>query len=138
MTQVQILFSLIGAASPALKKTMLDLMTNFGAASESQANSRAKYGGSFPLKYINSKINSKRDVSQPSENDSKPRFVPFIGGETRGTAVVSVTRSNTHHKGVSDGDSQEGIIRQDDFQVSYDAETPDRDLSMEEGYVRAR
>ena len=35
MNQVQILLALVGAASPVLKKAMMDLVTNWGAQTDS-------------------------------------------------------------------------------------------------------
>ena len=123
MTQAQILFSLLGAASPALKKTMLDLQTNYGA-SESQSNSRTGYGGSFAMKYLNS---SKRNMNNSHLTDSRDRNIPFSGPGVKGTASIHGRSRNDERRITSDGDSQEGIIRQDDYEVSYDYErgTPD-------------
>jgi hypothetical protein len=118
MTQAQILFSLLGAASPALKKTMVDLATNYGATSPEAS----KAGSSYQLKYLR----SKRSGNQLSESatESKTRNIPF-SGPAKGNSVVRVSsRSRRGEQTItSDGDSQEGIIRQDDFEVHYDNST---------------
>ena len=128
MTQAQVLFSLIGAASPALKKTMMDLRTDYGAQTGSNSNSKP---GTFPLKYLK----SGRNRSQPTDSE-RSRTIPYAGA-AKGSALIS--KSRHEDKMTRDDDSQEGIIRQDDFEVSYDAgETSDRYQSAERGYARMR
>ena len=127
MTQGQILFSLTGAASPALKKTMMDLMTNYGAQTESHSNSKP---GSFPMKYLRSKHRS-----QPMDSE-RSRNIPYSGA-AKGSALIS--KSKNDDRTTRDDDSQEGIIRQDDFEVSYDhSEAPDRYQTAERGYGHGR
>jgi hypothetical protein len=115
MSQVQILLALIGAASPVLKKAMMDLVTNYGATGDSQNDSRL--GRSFAMKYIKSKRNRTGQASQPTDSNGSKRPLPFSGSGVSGSAMVS--RNRHEEKVQSDGDSQEGIIRQDDYEVSY-------------------
>lgn len=119
MTQAQILWSLLGAASPALKKTMVDLATNYGATSPEAS----KAGGSYQLKYLR----SKRSGNQLSENvnESKNRSTIPFSGPAKGSSIVRVSSRTRRgeERVTSDGDSQEGIIRQDDFEVHYDNST---------------
>jgi len=139
LTQVQIFLSLIGAAAPALKKTMLDLQTHFGATTESQTNSK---GGTntFPLKYLSA---SRRNASQQpsSHTDSKTGRMPFQGPGRGGSVIVGKSR---HHddriRTGSDGDSQKGIIREDEYEVSYDhaGSSSDREPGVESSYARSR
>ena len=131
MSQVQIMFSLIGVATPALKKTMLDLVTNYGAT-DTQAGSKSG-SGTFPLKYFNSKRNQSQ---QPSEGSKQRSHLPFTG-PGKGSAMVSRSRHDDTVK--SDGDSQDGIIRHQDFEVSfYNTDSSDRDRDMEGAYGRTR
>lgn len=131
LTQVQILFSLIGVATPALKKTMLDLVTNFGAA-ESQSNTKSG-SGTFPLKYFSRRNNASQ---QPSEGSKARSHMPFTG-PGKGSTMVSRSRHEDTVKG--DNDSQEGIIRHQDFEVSfYNADSSDTQRDPEGGYGQAR
>ncbi|KAK5162863.1 uncharacterized protein LTR77_011120 [Saxophila tyrrhenica] len=129
--QVQILLALIGAASPVLKKAMSDLVTNFGASTDSQA--RSGNGRSFALKYLKSKrtFRSNNDSQPTDSNGSKIRPLPFGGPGVSGAAMIS--RNRPEEKLRSDGDSQEGIIRQDDYEVSYFHTDNDREPVMEDG-----
>ena len=63
--------------------------------------------------------------------------MPFSGPGVSGNALVSRNRHDEKIQG--DGDSQEGIIRQDDYEVSYfHNDSTDRETGGEEGYGRYR
>ncbi|KAK0855989.1 hypothetical protein LTS02_010790 [Friedmanniomyces endolithicus] len=81
LSQIHIFLSMLGGTSPALKKTMLDLVTNYGGVSDGEADSRAKaYGRSFPMKDMKSR--------QQSSQASTSKFVPFVGGASSNIATV--------------------------------------------------
>lgn len=136
MGQVQILLALIGAASPVLKKAIRDLVTNFGAQTESRE--RTGTGNSFAMKYLRSRRTGRsNNASQPTDSHGSKRALPFSGPSIPGSAMVS--RNRREDKLAGDGDSQEGIIRQDDFEVSYfHTEASDRDLAQQETYGKYR
>lgn len=102
---------------------MVDLATNYGATSPEVS----KAGGSYQLKYLR----SKRSGNQLSENvtDSKNRTIPF-SGPGKGSSIVRVSSRTRRgeERVTSDNDSQEGIIRQDDFEVHYDSSTRSEDI----------
>ena len=130
LSQVQILFSLVAVATPALKKTMMDLVTNYGAA-ESQSNTARS--GSFPLKYLS---RNRHNISGERSGGSKQRSIPF-SGPGRGSTMVSRSRNEDTLKG--DSDSQEGIIRHQDFEVSfYKTDSSEEVRDTERGYGVAR
>ena len=137
MTQAQILFSLLSAASPALKKTMVDLATNYGATTPEAS----KAGGSYQLRYLRSKQSGKQLSDQNNTTTSKNRTIPF-SGPAKGSSIVRVSsrsRSRPEERIRGDGDSQEGIIRQDDFEVHYDTSVnSDRYGGSEEAYHSQR
>ncbi len=137
MSQVQILLALIGAASPVLKKAMSDLQTHYGDLTTDNQG-RSGMGHSFALKYLKSKrTNRTNNGSQPTNsNGSKNRTIPFGGPGVSGSAMIS--RNRQEEKIQSDGDSQEGIIRQDDYEVSYFHTDNDREPVIEEGYGKLR
>lgn len=116
MTQVQILLALIGAALSVLKKAMADLATNWGHQTTSNESS-SKNGQSFGLKYLKKRSQRSNGLSQPSDSGSRSRPLPYAGPGVSGNAFVRMNRDDKKVRG--DGDSQEGIIRQDDFVVSY-------------------
>lgn len=134
MSQVQILLALIGTASPALKKAMMDLATNWGHQTAS-GGSNSGGGQSFGLKYIKKRSQGSKGSSQPLNTSSGSRHIPFSGPGIGSSAFASI---NKHDKRVrSDGDSQEGIIRQDDFVVSYfQDDSTSRDQEDGEGTSR--
>lgn len=105
LTQIQIFASLIAAGFPALRKTILDLVTNFGVSEDSQ--NRSGRGAA----YILSSLTRKGKRSQTQNYSSV--FSPYTGSKARATTVVK-TGTNTQ---LSDDDSQMGIIRQDEFDV---------------------
>ena len=112
LSQLQIFFSMVGGTSPALKKTMLDLATNFGAVSGSQAASGGRTAGSYAMKDLRYRGGQK---SGQGSNASK-KFVPFSGGGSTNNAIIS-RHDNDHN---NDDDSQKGIIRRDEIEVSYE------------------
>ena len=83
--QIQILISIIGGTSPALKKTMLDLVTNYGAVTDSPANSRVRTGGGYALKEL--KSNKSKALASDASSGGK-RFAPFVGSSHRNNAVA--------------------------------------------------
>ena len=101
---------MLGGTSPALKKTMLDLVTNYGAVSDSQANSRARNGGSFPMKDLKHYRGHK---SSQASNAGK-KFVHFAGGGSSSNAIIRRSEAEC------DSNSQEGIIRHDEIEISYE------------------
>ena len=116
LTQIQIFLSLIAAGFPALKKTILDLVTNFGVSEDSQNRSRIGPG------YILSSLTKKNKQSHPQESSSS--FSPYTGG-TRGNTVV---KAGANRATSDDDDSQQGIIRQDEYDVIITTLDPaDRD-----------
>jgi len=124
LTQVQVMLALLSAAFPGLKQTLQDLVTRYGFAVDSQSGS--KHNTSFAMK----KLRTDRSDTQPRETD-KPRLLSLSAGESS-----RVNRSRVEEdKSIGDGDSQDGIIRQDDYEVRYDTgEASDREA---EGYSRS-
>ena len=102
---------MISGTSPALKKTMLDLVTNFGAVSESRANSTQRTGGSYAMKDLRYGVQRSGQRSNASK-----RFVPFVGGTSSNNAVIGRRNSD----GDDDSDSRKGIIRRDEIEISYE------------------
>ncbi|KAK5693928.1 hypothetical protein LTR97_009545 [Elasticomyces elasticus] len=100
----------------ALKKTMRDLVTNYGAADDSQAGF-TRTGGSHEMDDLRHLKNNTGSSWQRS-NVGK-RFVPFTGGGFSEANAVA-KRGDTG----SDGDSQEGIIRRDEVEISYVSAKP--------------
>ena len=108
LSQIHIFLSMLGGTSPALKKTLLDLVTNYGGVSDGEADSRARpYSRSFPMKDRNSRLQS----SQASNS----KFVPFVGGASSNIATIKSV------PGREGRDSQEGIISRREFEISYDS-----------------
>ncbi|KAK0891623.1 hypothetical protein LTS16_025943 [Friedmanniomyces endolithicus] len=108
LSQIHIFLSMLGGTSPALKKTMLDLVTNYGGVSDGEADSRAKaYGRSFPMKDMKS--------HQRSSQASTSKFVPFVGGASSNIATVKNVPDR------EDRESQEGIISRCEFEISYES-----------------
>ncbi|KAK4904965.1 hypothetical protein LTR49_025672 [Elasticomyces elasticus] len=108
LSQIHIFLSMLGGTSPALKKTMLDLVTNYGGVSDGEADSRAKvHSRSFPMKDMESR--------QQSSQASTSKFVPFVGGASSNIATVKSTPDR------EDRDSQEGIISRCEFVLSYES-----------------
>ncbi|KAK0771638.1 hypothetical protein LTR59_012803 [Friedmanniomyces endolithicus] len=108
LSQIHIFLSMLGGTSPALKKTMLDLVTNYGGVSDGEADSRAKaYARNFPMKDMKS--------CQQSSQASTSKFVPFVGGALSNIATV---KSIPHRE---DRDSQEGIVSRCEFEISYES-----------------
>ena len=112
LSQLQVFFSLTSGTSPALKKTMLDLVTNFGAVSDSQAVSGDRTGESYAMKDLRYRGGQR---SGQVSNVSK-RFVPFVGGSSSNNAIIGRRDSDRD----TDGDSRKGIIRRDEVEVSYE------------------
>ncbi|KAK3071709.1 hypothetical protein LTR53_008138 [Teratosphaeriaceae sp. CCFEE 6253] len=109
LTQVQIMLALLSAAFPGLKQTLQDLVTCDASASDSRSCS--KHNGSFALR----KMHSERNAAQ----------ISFPGSTTKSTRM---SNSKMEDHGAGDGDSQDGIIRQDEFEVRYDIDgTSDRE-----------
>lgn len=107
--QIQLLLSILAGATPALKKTMLDLITNYGALTDSHAGSRAA-SNNFPLRYITGVSNAQ--ISSQGSAGRAHKITSLIGG-----AKASGKSHQLHREG--DGDSQEGIVRQEEFEVRY-------------------
>lgn len=95
--------SLLGAATPALKKTMLDLVSSYGTTSPETS----EVGGSYQLRYLRS-----RPGGQGLTNNRKTRSLPFSGTGKGGSVAMVSSRARKEEKIRSDGDSQDGIIRQ--------------------------
>lgn len=114
LSQIQIFLSMVGGTSPALKKTMLDLATNFGVVDNSQAGSYPRTGGSYAMK------NFSRSGGQKSAqvSNTSNKFVPFVGGGYSNNNAIVGRRGSDRE---SDGDSQKGIIRRDDVEISYES-----------------
>jgi len=117
LSQIQILLSIIGYTTPALKKTMLDLVTNYGATTNSQAGSRARNGGSYAMKDLRYHKGSAAASWQRSSTGKK--VVPFASSSFKANAVAERGDAD------SDGDSQKGIIRRDEVEISYTNATPE-------------
>jgi hypothetical protein len=116
---------------------MIDLATNYGATTPEAS----KIGGSYQLRYLRSKQSGKQ-LSEPNNTTtSKNRTIPF-SGPAKGSSIVRVSsrsRSRPEERMRSDSDSQEGIIRQADFEVHYDTSVNcDRDGGSEEAYQAQR
>lgn len=104
----------MGGTSPALKKTMVDLSTNFGAATDSQSNSKQRSGykaggGSYAMRYL-------QNGSQKS--NSEKTFAPFVGSSSV-NHVVSGRRAS--EEGDGESESQKGIMRRDEIELSYES-----------------
>lgn len=100
--QIQIFLSLIGYTSPALKKTMIDLATNYGAVNELQTTFRHRPGGSYALKdlrYLKDTGGSGWRSLAMGRNT-----LPLASSSSRADPVVEAD---------SDGDSQKGIMRRE-------------------------
>ena len=110
LSQIQVFLSMVGGTSPALKKTMLDLVTNFGAVSDSQAGT--KTGGSYAMKDL--RYHGGQKSGQLSNAGKK--FVPFVGGSSSNNALIGRRDSDRDN----DNDSQKGIIRRDEIEISYE------------------
>ena len=106
LTQVQVMLALLGAAYQGLKQTLQDLKTRHQIPGDSRSGSR--HDGSFVLR----KLRLKRSPTQTGNTGNSSR----------------VSRSKIQGTDIGDGDSQDGIIRQDEFEVRYDhGEAPERD-----------
>lgn len=82
------------------------------------------------MKYLRSKRQTRPTDSERSQT------IPY-SGVAKGSALISKSRND--ERTVHDDDSTEGIIRQDDYEVSYDTgETSDRYQNAERGYPRMR
>jgi hypothetical protein len=121
LSQVQIFLSFIGYTSPALKKTMIDLATNFGTIYDSQAGSTAHNGDSFAMQSFGSAKNMGNGARQRSYGGK--RTAPLPGTSTK-TSTLAKREAD------SDGDSQKGIMRQDEYEISYVSRTMPRDVDM--------
>lgn len=118
LTQIHIFVSLIAAGFPALKKTVFDMLTNYGVNEASRSRSRS--GPSYIMSKLSHKKKSKHSMGPESE-----RSLPFAGSAI-GNAVVVKGKPKTP----SDDDSQRGIMRQDDYAVVVTYEPPEpRDLN---------
>lgn len=126
VSQLQVLLSIIGYTTPALKKTMLDLVTNYGTVGETQTGSRSRSGGvGYALKDLRySKKKDKEGNSWPGSTASK-RIAGFAGTGSENTAVVE---RGDHD---SDGDSQKGIIRRDEVEVIYSSAAAEKQARPE-------
>ncbi|KAK5696057.1 hypothetical protein LTR97_008477 [Elasticomyces elasticus] len=105
LTQVQVMLALLSAAFPGLRQALQDLATRYEAPSNSRSGSKhddsSRHDGSFIL----AKLNPKRHASQA---------MVWSTGKSSHTG-----KSNTPAIDPGDGGSQDGIIRQDDFEVQY-------------------
>jgi hypothetical protein len=113
LSQLQVFISMVGGTSPALKKTMLDLVTNFGAVSDGHAVSGGRTGGSYAMKDL--RYHGRQKTGQVS--DASKKFVPFVGGSSSNNAIIGRRGSDRN----TDSDSQKGIIRRDEIEVSYES-----------------
>lgn len=104
LTQVQIFMSLVAVGFPALRKTILDLVTNFGVSEDSQIRSRNG------LSYVLSSLKRKSKQDQPQESSSP--FLPSSAGTSSNTLIRAGANRTP-----SDDNSQKGIIRQDEYDV---------------------
>ncbi len=105
------LTSLISATCSALKQTLLDLATQYGNIHEG-SRSDPKNSISFQLKYLRSRPHQNDE--QPWESD-RQRRIPFTGAGA-GIAIISRSKQDTLRN--VDDDSQDGILRRDDFEIS--------------------
>lgn len=114
LSQIQIFLSLIAAGFPALKKTVFDMLTNYGVNEDSQTGSRS--GPSYIMNRL-----SRKNKSNHSAGPESGHSIPF-SGTGRGHAVVVRGKPKTP----TDDDSQKGIMRQDDYAVvvSYESSDP--------------
>lgn len=106
--QIQIFVSLIGYTSPALKKTMIDLATNYGAISESQAVSHRRPSQAYAMKDLRYHKNTGGKSWRSSVTGKKA--LPLVSSSSQAQPVIEVE---------SDGDSQKGIIRRDEVEVTF-------------------
>jgi hypothetical protein len=102
LTQVQIMLALLSASSPALKQALIDFGTQYGMTTDSRSVS--KHHGSYPLKSLD-------DVDRGN--------LKFETSRKRLLSNARSSRSRIEAGGLGDGDSQTGIIRQDDYDVTY-------------------
>jgi len=110
LTQCQVFLALIAVVLPTLKRTVLDLVTNYGAPDESPSNSRP--GRSFAMRSLS---------SRPKADEPDRRSLWKSPPQNPGT-VGRGGKQDTP----SDDDSQKGIMRQDEYEVtvSYSTEIP--------------
>jgi hypothetical protein len=106
LSQVHIWVALMSAGLPAIKRTILDLTTNFGVSGSHQDDSKRG------VQYILSSLTKKSKRSHKGSNGTN-RF-PFSGSLNQGSTVI---RAGHSHAPSEDGDSQTGIVRRDEFDV---------------------
>lgn len=126
--------SLISAAIPALKQTLLDLSTQYGQTADSQSGSR-KHGGSYALERMRPK--QSRKEQSVADHESSPGMASFPAVSFGGAKAA---RNRTHVKSARDidGESQDGIVRHDEFEVSWDnGDAFDRETRSEDAYSRS-
>lgn len=107
LTQISIFLSLGAAGFPAIKKTVLDLVTNFGV-SEDSAN-RSKKGNSYRLTPL-----SKRTKQSSSAPRSTSSFSPYTGWRTENTIVGPAAK-----RALSDDGSEKSIMPQGVIEVAH-------------------
>ena len=97
---------------------MLDLVTNYGAVSDSQAGSHLQSGGSYALKDLRYRKDSA-GASWQGLNVSR-KTMPFVSSDFH--ANTEVARDDVD----GDGDCQGPILSRDEVEISYTHATPGR------------
>lgn len=133
LTQVQVMVSLITAAIPALKHALEDLSTQYGATAESNAGSR-RYDTSLALRRLKPSHTRKAGSKEGHMLSMDASLRTVVGAGPH----MPRNRAQVKNTGDIDGESQEAIVRQDEFEVSWDdCGESDRDIGPEIDRSRA-
>jgi hypothetical protein len=130
LTQAQILFVLLISSAAAIRRSMLDLVSHYGAAGESIPGS----GGQHRRSYARQNLSTKRNTLRSTRRNHTDGDIPFTGEQNNWRSVL-VSRRDGHslHLGANGGEteSREGIVRQDDFEIRYEAASGEARASAE-------
>ena len=102
LTRIQIFFTLIAAGFPALKQTVLDLSTSFGAADRS--HDRSQSDCTFSLRTLTKK---GRRLAQ-----GHPTVTSFAKKHNGHSGAMKDTSAHR------DDESQKGIMRQQEYEIA--------------------
>jgi len=116
LSQVQVALALLSAASPVLKRTLLDFKTRHELPTGSRSASNGT--ASFAL----SKLRLGRGLPQP--NTSRSRAVYPFSSQNFGEVSAGRHKADGNASAIHDDDSQDGIVRRDEFEVSWDTAEP--------------
>jgi hypothetical protein len=133
LSQAQILFALLAAASPSLKRTLIDFKIRQGAPQGSRSGSGRER--SFGMKNL---VFGQKSGTYPSQQSSGNRSLRTRTAPQPGLGTATASRRRTDGKNaVEDDDSQDGIMRQDEFDVRWEnPEFDDQELDTVEHVSR--